>query len=506
MGMDRSLRTAYGHRKAVEENKSKVFHVHGVEKPNGQSRGSESTSPVKPQKTLITVSQMSIMTIITIAGLRGLPAMAVMGWQSIILYLIPAVMFFVPTALVSAELGATYEGGVYEWVKEGLGRRFGFIAVWMQWIHNVVWYPAQLAFVAAAGASAFGLNSLPDSGIYITIVIIVVFWWAVWLTLKGGNLFAKVASGAGLIGTIIPACLLLVLGVAWLATGQHISGTLTESSVMPDFTNIAGIALVVQNVLAFGGMEVNAVHAQHMEHPKRYTHVVGIAFVSALAIFIVPTLILSMVLPKDVNLSDGTVKAFQTMFSTFHIGFMGSVVGLAIVFGAIASIISWISGPSRGLFNAAEDGCLPDYFRKTNRNGAQSGILLLMGVIVTVLACLYIVFPKSVSMVFSLLIGMAVALYVMMYILMFVASINLRRMHKTGNSGYRAPALYLMAGMGIVACICAFVMTFIPAAGQSGIPTSLYPVIAAVVVIALAAPSLILYRRGKTRDVDAHRS
>ncbi len=463
---------------------------------------SERSTLVKPQKTLITVSQMSIMTIITIAGLRGLPAMAVLGWQSIILYLIPAIMFFVPTALISAELGATYEGGVYEWVKEGLGKRFGFIAVWMQWIHNVVWYPAQLAFVAAAGAAAFGLSQLSDYGIYVMIVIVVVFWWAIWLTLKGGNLFAKVASGAGLIGTIIPACLLLILGAAWLATGQHISSTLTESSVIPNFTNIAGIALVVQNVLAFGGMEVNAVHAQQMEQPKRYTHVVGIAFVSALAIFIVPTLILAMVLPKDVNLSDGTVRAFQTMFSTFHLGFMGNVVGLAIVFGAIASIISWISGPSRGLYNAAEDGCLPEYFRKTNKNGAQSGILMLMGVIVTILACLYLVFPKSVSMVFSLLIGMAVALYVMMYMLMFVASINLRRLHKTGNSGYRAPALYVMAGMGIVACICAFVMTFVLAAGQSGIPTAWYPVIAGVVVLALAMPSLLIYRGGKAPRVE----
>jgi amino acid transporter len=441
---------------------------------------------------------MSIMTIITIAGLRGLPAMAILGWQSIILYLIPAVMFFVPTALVSAELGATYEGGVYEWVKEGLGQRFGFIAVWMQWIHNVVWYPAQLAFVAAAGAAAFGFNHLSDSGVYIMIVIVVVFWWAIWLTLRGGNLFAKVASGAGLIGTIIPACLLLILGVAWLATGQHISSTLTQSSVIPNFTNIAGIALVVQNVLAFGGMEVNAVHAQHMEQPKRYTHVVGVAFVSALAIFIVPTLILAMVLPKNVNLSDGTVRAFETMFSAFHLGFMGNIVGLAIVFGAIASIISWISGPSRGLFNAAEDGCLPDYFKKTNKHGAQSGILFLMGIIVTVLACLYIVFPKSVSMVFSLLIGMAVALYVMMYILMFVASINLRRLHKTGNHGYRAPALYVMAGMGIVACLCAFVMTFVPAAGQTGIPTTWYPVIAGVVVVTLAIPSLMLYRGNRS--------
>lgn len=302
---------------------------------------------------------MSIMTIITIAGLRGLPAMAVMGWESIILYLLPAVMFFVPTSLVSAELGATYEGGVYQWVKEGLGPRLGFVAIWMQWIHNVVWYPAQLAFVASAAASVFGLTRLPNSGPYITAVIIVVFWWAVWLTLKGGNVFAKVASTAGLIGTIIPACLLLILGAAWLATGQHISGTLTHSRVMPDFTNFASFALVVQNVLAFAGMEVNAVHAQRMEHPKRYTRVVAIAFASALAIFIIPTLILAMVLPRNVNLSNGTVIAFETMFSTFHIGFMGNVVALAIVFGAIASIISWISGPSRGLLDAAEDGALP---------------------------------------------------------------------------------------------------------------------------------------------------
>ncbi|MFT8356499.1 amino acid permease [Bifidobacterium aquikefiri] len=453
---------------------------------------------MKSDKTLISVSQMSIMTIITIAGLRGLPAMAVLGWQSIVLYLIPAVMFFVPTALVSAELGSTYQGGVYQWVKEGLGQRWGFTAIWMQWIHNVVWYPAQLAFVAGALASACGLEGLSNSGLYVTAVIIVVFWWAIWLTLKGGNLFARVASTAGLIGTIIPACLLLILGAAWLLTGQHISSTLTASSPIPNFTNIAGIALVVQNVLAFGGMEVNAVHAQQMEEPRKYTRVIGIAFISALAIFIIPTLILAMVLPSNVNLSNGTVVAFQMMFQSFHLGFMGSVMGLAIVFGAVASIVSWISGPSRGLYNAAQDGCLPDYFKTTNRSGAQSGILLSMGVIVTILACLYVIFPSSVSMVFSLLIGMAVALYVMMYMLMFAASINLRRKHKTGNNGYRAPALYAMAVMGIIACVSAFVMTFVPAAGQTGIPRWLYPVIAAIVVAMLTVPSVMLYRGPKS--------
>lgn len=374
----------------------------------------------------------------------------------------------------------------------------------MQWIHNVVWYPAQLAFVASAAASALGLNQLPGSGLYIMTVIIVVFWWAVWLTLKGGNLFAKVASGAGLIGTIIPACLLLVLGASWLLTGQHISTTLTNSSPLPPFTNFTSFALIVQNILAFAGMEVNAVHAQQMDHPKSYTRVVGIAFISALAIFIIPTLILSMVLPRNVNLSDGTVIAFQTMFSTFHIGFMGNVVAFAIVFGAIASIISWISGPSLGLLEAAKDGCLPDYFKKTNANGAQSGILMIMGAIVTLLAMLYIIFPNSVSMVFSLLIGMAVALYVMMYIIMFAAAIALRRRHKTGNSGYRAPALYVMAGVGIVACVCAFVMTFVPAAGQTGIPTGLYSVITGLVVAVLAIPSVVLYHCTQRQSARRH--
>jgi hypothetical protein len=56
--------------------------------------------------------------------------------------------------------------------------------------------------------------------------------------------------------------------------------------------------------------------------------------------------------------------------------------------------------------------------------------------------------------------------------------------------------------MGIVACICAFVMTFVPAAGQSGIPTAWYPVIAGVVVLALAMPSLLIYRGGKAPRVE----
>ena len=57
-----------------------------------------------------------------------------------------------------------------------------------------------------------------------------------------------------------------------------------------------------------------------------------------------------------------------------------------------------------------------------------------------------------------------------------------------------------MSCIGIMACVCAFVMTFVPAAGQTGIPTSLYPVITGLVVAALAIPSVVLYRIARRQN------
>ena len=437
---------------------------------------------------------MAIMTTITVASLRSLPAMAVMGWSSILLYLIPALLFFVPTALISAELGSNFDGGVYGWVKEGLGERWGLAAIWMQWIHNVVWYPAQLAMVAASATFIVGANNLSNSGVYTAIVIVVVFWWAVWVALRGGNLFAKIASNAGLIGVIIPAALLLIFGAIWLITKQPIAHTLSHSHFLPPFTGFASVSIIVSNVLSFAGMEVNAVHANLLKEPKKgYTRVISIAFVFVLGIFILPTLIMAMTVPKaKLGMTNGAMVTFQTIFNQFHIGWMSNVIALAIVFGAIASIISWISGPSRGLYNAAKDGALPGFFHKTNQNEAQEGILILMGVVVTLLAGLYLFFP-NVSEVFLVLTGMAVALYVCMYLLMFLAAINLRLKGKTGKSGYRAPALYLLATMGIVACVAAFLMTFVPSSTESGIPTWLYPILVGGVFLVLSVPSMLLF-------------
>ena len=86
---------------------------------------------------MMTVSQLAMLTVVAVASLRSLPAMADYGLASILLYLIPAVVFLVPTALVAAELATGWKGGVYVWVREAFGNRIGFLAIWLQWIQNV---------------------------------------------------------------------------------------------------------------------------------------------------------------------------------------------------------------------------------------------------------------------------------------------------------------------------------------------------------------------------------
>lgn len=446
------------------------------------------------QKTTLSVFQMAVMTTVVVASLRGLPAMASMGWASIIMYLAPAVLFLVPTALVGAELGTTYKGGIYVWVREAFGNRFGFVAVWLQWIQNVVWYPIQLAFVAAAIAFMIGQDGLASSGLYIGVMIIAVYWFATFLALLGGNVFAKVGSIGGLIGTLIPAGVLIVLGALWLGTSQPVTSSFTQTSFLPPIAGISSVVLLVSNVLSYAGMEVNAVHAGDLKDPSRgFTKSLLIAFVLILAIFILPTLAIAIAVPADqIGMTDGIMVAFQTFFNTWNIGWMGNVLAGAIAAGALASIVTWVAGPSRGILAAAQTGLLPPALQKQNKHGVQVGILIPQAIIVTLLALIYVLIP-NVSDVFLAMIGMAAALYVAMYIMMFAAAMVLRRKEPEVKRGYKAPALTLVASVGLVACVLAFIMSFIPAAGETVFSTTIYPLVVAAVVLVLGIPPFIFY-------------
>ena len=81
--------------------------------------------------------------------------MAVYGLACIFLYLVPAIVFLLPTSLVSAELASGWNGGVYNWVSQGISKPMGFLAVWCQFAMTIFYYPSLLGFVASTLAYVF---------------------------------------------------------------------------------------------------------------------------------------------------------------------------------------------------------------------------------------------------------------------------------------------------------------------------------------------------------------
>lgn len=61
-----------------------------------------------------------LMTTRSVASLRPSPTMAVYGLACVFLYLVPAIVFLLPTSLVAAELAPGWDGGVYNWVALGI--------------------------------------------------------------------------------------------------------------------------------------------------------------------------------------------------------------------------------------------------------------------------------------------------------------------------------------------------------------------------------------------------
>src|SRR5499426_2774233 len=90
-----------------------------------------------PAATWISWVALALMTTSSVASLRPSPTMAVYGLACVFLYLVPAIVFLLPTSLVSAELASGWSGGVYNWVARGISRPAGFLAVWCQFAMTI---------------------------------------------------------------------------------------------------------------------------------------------------------------------------------------------------------------------------------------------------------------------------------------------------------------------------------------------------------------------------------
>jgi amino acid transporter len=389
--------------------------------------------------------------------------MALYGLAAVFLYLVPAIVFLLPTSLVSAELASGYDGGVYNWVSRGISKPMGFLAVWCQFAMTIFYYPSLLGFVAST--LAYVINpELASSGVWTALVIVVIYWSGVWVSSRGTKGVAGLASGGLIIGTLIPGVILVTLGVVFLGQGNSSAAPMDADHLLPVWAGLSSLVLIVNNFLSYSGMEMNAVHVGTLRDPAReFPRAIFLAMGLVLLIFILPALAISWIVPAEqLSLTAGIMQAFDTVFAYFGSQWLTPIIGIMLVTASLGGMLTWLAGPSKGLLLISrQEGYLPPFLQKLNKNGIQQNILVAQGIVTTVIALGYALVP-TVSNAYWIFSVITTQVYLIMYLLMFVAAVRLRRNDPDHPRGYRAPMLGALCGVGFAASLAALLVGFIP--------------------------------------------
>ncbi len=418
---------------------------------------------------------LAMMTTSSVASLRAAPTMAVYGLACVFLYILPAIVFLIPTSLVSAELASGWKGGVYNWVSEGISKPMGFLAVWCQFAMTIFYYPSLLGFVAST--LAYVINpALASSGVWTACVIVVVYWSGVWVSSRGTKGIAGLASGGLIIGTLIPGVFLVVLGMVFLGQGNESAAPMDADHLLPAWAGLSSLVLIVNNFLSYSGMEMNAVHVGSLKKPaKEFPKSMFLAMGMVLLIFILPALAISWIVPaEELSLTAGVMQAFDAIFAHFSLQWLTPIFGVMLVAASLGGMLTWLAGPSKGLLMISrQEGYLPPYLQQLNKHGVQQNILVVQGAVTTVIALGYALIP-NVSSAYWIFSVITTQVYLIMYLLMFVAAMRLRRSRPDHPRGFRAPALGLLCVVGFISSLAALLIGFVPSSQFGGDSTFLY--------------------------------
>lgn len=449
------------------------------------------------------ISSFALVLLITgaIDSIRNLPGAALFGSTLIFFFVLSALIFLIPVALIAAELSSTWseeEGGIYSWVQHAFGAKVAFFAIWLQWINTLVWYPTILSFIA--GALAYLINpQLANNKYYLISVILIVFWSLTLIGLSGLRASAFFASFCAIVGMIFPMALIVVLAICWVASGYPIAIDLQFKNLLPHWSDSQSWVSLTAIMTSFLGMELAAVHVRNVKNPqKSFPKAMFCSVFLILLTMILGSLAIAFVLPKEqINLVDGVMQAFQNFFKAYGLDWFMPILILLLLLGSLGSMINWIISPAKGLLMAANENLLPSFLCKLNKHGVAVNILIMQALLVTLLCSGFLLFP-SINAIYWLFTALSTELYILMYVLMFIAAWRLKSKFPNLKRPFAVPGgligYYSVCVLGLAGCILTLIIGFIPPIEYVNFGTAVhYRLIFSIGIFLMLIPALGIY-------------
>ena len=444
-----------------------------------------------------------LFNIATVLGPRWIAAAGHNGTSSISLWVIAAVFFFIPGALVINELSSRFpeEGGLYVWAREAFGPFHGFVAGWTYWFYTVFYFPGLL--LASASMSAYIIGgrgaALAQDRTFLLVVSMALLLVAVVLNIIGLNI-GKWLQNAGGVGTYVP--LLILVGVAALVALRHGSAThFTWQNMMPTW-NLGTINFWSQIAFAFTGLELVSCMSEEVHDPCRTLPraVFGAGALIAMMYIVGTFSILALVPAADLDPRSGVFHAITVGSIALKVGFLGMLAAVLVTLGNAGGVGSTVAGIARVPFVVGIDRYLPRAFGKIHPRWKTPYVSILVQAILSAAFLLLSQINDTTRGAYQKLVDVAIILYFIPFLYMFAGVIKLAYRRDRDEN----PRAVLVPGgrPGVWICgILGFIVVFLNI-GFSVMPPGDEPngLVFALKIILVSAASiaigLFLYWRG----------
>jgi amino acid transporter len=396
----------------------------------------------------------------TIVGVDTIGTVAASGAEAFTWLIILAAVFFIPSALLIAELGAAFpeEGGPYIWTSRAFGRLAGAVNNFLYWVTNPVWLGGTLAVSAVTAFTTF-FNDGKDLSTPAFYVFTLVF---IWVGVLAAILSFDVGKWIPTIGAwsrfVLLGFFTLTVAVYGAKHGLHGFGS---GDFSPTYAGFVGLVPVL--MFNYVGFELpNTAGDEMTDAQKDVPYAIFRSAGLAVLLYGLPVLGILLVLPTTaITGLGGFIDAIRQVFTVYGGGVaadgtvtlsgagtvLGGLAGVLFILTVLSSGVTWIMGSDRALAVSGYDGAAPRFLGViSSRFGTPVRVNLLSGLLSTgVLVLAHELTNGSAAKLFGAVLGLAVSTTLVSYIGIFPALPVLRRKYPDVSRPYKAPMPWTLA-------------------------------------------------------------
>lgn len=392
------------------------------------------------------------------------------GVGAIPMWVLCAVVFFIPESLICAELASTYptDGGLYAWVREAFGEKMGFLAAWLNWTGKAFWYAGFLTFFVINLTYVFGHKELAENKWLVLGVSVVMFWILSFISTKG-LARAKMFTTASAMGSTIPTVVMIVLAVASVLLLKTLPCAADYRTELRP--NIDMDAMVAYSTLMFAlsGSEVCANFVTSIDRPqKTIPRAIFMAAAIIAGLYIFGSIAITMVMPtEEITGTTGILDAIARAAASLGIGmWFVRLMAVGIALSVAGGVVLYVASPVKMLFGSVSRGVFSDKIMECNAEGMPTRAVYGQAVFVTVILLGTSLLP-AVGYIYNILVSITALTGMIPYVLLFSAYIRLRSTRPDEVRPYamcrNTKSAVVIATIALIACALSVVLSAAPA-------------------------------------------